>query len=185
MGDSFEDQGLNLNEEEGGAAPAPSRPKGGGGGLLRLLMWIGIALGAVIFVVTVVIVTVNIINKQGKPMSQVAVGEEYQRATPEYEYFTTLGDIRTRTVDKEPSSVVVNINLGFDKGDKDTPTMLTARMHQMRDILRQYFSSKEAADLVPKNESRIKEEIREELNNMLDKPAIKEVLFEKLDVIQM
>jgi flagellar FliL protein len=185
MGDSFDDQSLNLNEEGGAAAPAPSKVKGGGAGILRLLMWIGIALGAVIFVVTVVIITVNIVNKQGKPMTQVAAGEEYQRATPEYEYFTTLGEIRTRTVDKEPSSVVVKINLGFDKGDKDTPNMLTARIHQMRDKLRQYFSSKEAADLVPKEENRLKEEIREELNNMLNKPAIKEVLFEKIDVIQM
>ncbi len=184
MGDSFDDQSLNLNEE-GGAATAPSRPKGGGAGILKLLMWIGIALGAVIFVVTVVIVTVNIINRQGKPMTQVALGEEYQRATPEYEYFTTLGEIRTRTIDQEPSSIVVKINLGFEKGDKDTPTMLTARIHQMRDRLRLFFSSKQAMDLLPENENRLKEEIREQLNNMLAKPAIKEVLFEKIDVIKM
>ncbi len=184
MGDSFEDQGLNLNEEAG-AAQAPVRAKGGGAGILRLLMWIGIALGAVIFVVTVVIVTVNIINKQGKPMTQVALGETYQRATPEYEYFTTIGEIRTRTTDVEPSSIVVKINLGFEKGDKDTPTMLTARIHQMRDELRRYFSATTAQYLEPRNEERIKEEIREKLNNMLAKPAIKEVLFEKLDVIKM
>lgn len=184
MGDSFEEQGMNLSED-GGSAPAPVRAKGGGAGILRLLMWIGIALGAVIFVVTVVIVTVNIINKQGKPMTQVALGESYQRATPEYEYFTTLGEIRTRTIDTEPSSVVVKINLGFEKGDKDTPTMLTARIHQMRDRLRLYFSSKSAEYLAPMNETRLKEEIREDLNNMLRKPAIKEVLFEKLDVIKM
>ncbi len=184
MGDSFEEQGMNLNEE-GGSAPAPVRAKGGGAGILRLLMWIGIALGAVIFVVTVVIVTVNIVNKQGKPMTQVALGESYQRASPEYEYFTTLGEIRTRTIDNEPSSIVVKINLGFEKGDKDTPTMLTARIHQMRDRLRNYFSSKTADYLAPKNEQRLKEEIREDLNNMLSKPAIKEVLFEKLDVIKM
>jgi flagellar FliL protein len=184
MGDSFEEQGMNLNED-GGGAPAPVRAKGGGAGILRLLMWIGIALGAVIFVVTVVIVTVNIVNKQGKPMTQVALGESYQRASPEYEYFTTLGEIRTRTIDNEPSSIVVKINLGFEKGDKDTPTMLTARIHQMRDRLRNYFSSKTADYLAPKNEQRLKEEIREDLNNMLSKPSIKEVLFEKLDVIKM
>jgi len=88
-------------------------------------------------------------------------------------------------VDSEPSSVVVKINLGFEKGDKDTPTMLTARIHQMRDKLRQYFSAKTADYLAPDNEGMLKEEIREELNNMLNKPAIKEVLFEKLDVIKM
>ncbi len=184
MGDSFDDQSMNI-EGEGASSSAPVRAKGGGAGILRLLMWIGIALGAVIFVVTVVIVTVNIINKQGKPMTQVALGETYQRASPEYEYFTTLGEIRTRTIDTEPSSVVVKINLGFEKGDKDTPTMLTARIHQMRDRLRNYFSSKTADYLAPTNETRLKEEIREDLNNMLSKPAIKEVLFEKMDVIKM
>ena len=184
MGDSFDDQSLNLNEE-GGASQSPTRPKGGGAGILRLLMWIGIALGAVIFVVTIVIVTVNIVNKQGKPMTQVVQGESYQRATPEYEYFTTLGEIRTRTIDPEPSSVIVKINLGFEKGDKDTPAMLTARIHQMRDELRRYFSEETAQALEPTNEGRIKEEIRERLNGMINKPAIKEVLFEKLDVIKM
>ncbi|HSV56953.1 MAG TPA: flagellar basal body-associated FliL family protein [Magnetospirillaceae bacterium] len=184
MGDSFDDQGLNISED-GGTAPVPARAKGGGARILRLLMWIGIALGAVIFVVTVVIVTVNIINRQGRPMTQVLVGEIYQRATPQFEYFTTLGEIRTRTIDNEPSSVVVTINLGFDRGDRDTPAMLTARIHQMRDLLRRYFSSATAQDLDPRNEKRIKEEIREKLNNLLARPSIREVLFERLDVIQM
>ena len=52
-----------LGEEEGGSA-APAK-KGGIGGLLpTLLKYIALALGAIILIVTVVIITMNIMTKQ-------------------------------------------------------------------------------------------------------------------------
>ncbi|MBL8966308.1 MAG: flagellar basal body-associated FliL family protein [Spirochaetaceae bacterium] len=182
MGDDVDDSDMNFAEGEAEQTAAP-KAKGAGGGLLKILMIVGIALGAVILIVTVVIITVNALNKQGKPMSQVPVSEAYQQATPLYAYSTTVGEIRARTRDKEPSAVVVKINIGYDETDKDTPVEITARLYQIRDYLRNYFSLKYASELAPDQETTVKAELRENLNRMLSKPSIKEVLFEKFDVV--
>ncbi len=182
MADSVDNSDLNLSEGEGADAVAP-KAKGAGPGLLKILMIVGIALGAVILIVTVVVITVNVINKQGKPMSPVAQSEEYQASTPILAYATNIGEIRARTRDKEPSSVVVKINVGFAKDDKETPNEITARLYQIRDFLRSYFSNKYAEELTPDKEKELKDELRHSLNRILSKPSIKEVLFEKFDVV--
>jgi flagellar FliL protein len=148
-------------------------------------MIVGIGLGAVIFIVTVVVITLSIVNKQGKPAETVQKSEEYQAATPKYQYVGTIGDIRTRTSDKEPYSVGVKIQLGLEEKDQETPVEINARMPQIRDYLRRFFTAKMADELTPENEDIIKDRIREELNGMLSKPAIKEVLFDQLTVIKM
>jgi flagellar FliL protein len=186
MSDNVDDQDMTFTEGEAEASrPEKTRSKGAGPGLARLLMFVGIGLGAVIFIVTVVVITVGIINKQGKPAAVVSVSEEYQQTTPVYQYVTTLGEIRARTLDKEPSSLVVKINLGFETSDKEAPNQVTQRLPQLRDFLRSYFSRKYAQDLTPDKEPVLKEELRENINRILSKPSLKEVLFEKFDVVAM
>lgn len=184
MSDNVDDQDVSFAEGEVEAA-RPAKAKGAGPGLARILMFAGIGLGAVIFIVTVVVITVGIINKQGRPAVTVSVSEEYQQATPVYQYVTTIGEIRARTIDKEPSSLVIKLNLGFDLSDKEAPNMVTQRLPQLRDFLRSYFSQKFAQDLTPDKESVLKEELRENINRILSKPSLKEVLFEKFDVVAM
>ena len=70
MSDDVDDQDMSFAEGEAETAPAP-KAKGAGPGILKILMFVGIALGAVILIVTVVVVTVGIMNKQQKPMSAV------------------------------------------------------------------------------------------------------------------
>jgi len=132
-----------------------------------------------------VVITLSIVNKQGKPVETVQKSEEYQTATPRYQYVGTIGDIRTRTSDKEPYSVAVKIQLGFDLDDKDSPVELNARMPQIRDYLRRYFTAKLADDLAPDKEEIVKDDIKENLNRMLSKPTVKEVLFDQLNVVKM
>lgn len=184
MSDDVDDQDMSFAEGEAETAPAP-KAKGAGPGILKILMFVGIALGAVILIVTVVVVTVGIMNKQQKPMSAVPVTESYVAHTPIYSYVSTIGEIRTKTRDREPSSVVVKINLGFEEADKDSPIDVNARIYQIRDYLRNYFSMKYADELVPENEEVIKSEIRENLNHILSKPTIKDVLFETFNVLPM
>ncbi len=184
MSDNVDDQEMNFAEGEAEAS-RPAKAKGAGPGLARILMFAGIGLGAVIFIVTIVVVTVGILNKQGKRQEVVSVSESYQQATPVYQYVTTIGEIRARTLDKEPSSLVVKLNLGFDMNDKEAPNQVTQRLPQLRDFLRSYFSQKYAQDLAPDKEAVIKEELREAINKILTKPSLKEVLFEKFDVVAM
>ncbi len=184
MSDNVDDQEMSFAEGEGEAA-APAKAKGAGPGIARILMIIGIGLGAVIFIVTVVVITVGIANRQGKPAATIAKSESYQAATPLYAYVGTIGEIRTRTSDKEASSIVVRIILGFAADDKESPVEVNARMPEIRDYLRNYFTAKLAEDLTPDKEPIVKDEIKENLNRILSKPTIKEVLFERLDVVKL
>jgi flagellar FliL protein len=184
MSDNVDDQEMSFAEGEGEAAQ-PAKAKGAGPGIARILMIVGIGLGAVIFIVTVVVITVSIVNKQGKPAETIVKSESYQAATPLFQYVGTIGDIRTRTSDKEPSSVAVKIQLGLEKEDKETPVEINERLPQLRDWLRNFFTAKMAEDLAPEKEGIIKDEIKEAINRMLSKPTIKEVLFDQLNVVKM
>lgn len=184
MSDDVDDQDMSFAEGEAETAAAP-KAKGAGPGILKILMFVGIALGAVILIVTVVVITVGILNKQQKPMSAVPVTESYVAHMPIYNYVTTIGEIRTKTRDREPSSVLVKINVGFEETDEESPADLNARIYQIRDMLRNYFSMKYADELVPENEAVLKTEIREKLNMILSKPSVKDVLFEQFNVVLM
>jgi len=184
MSDNVDDQEMSFAEGEAETAQ-PAKAKGAGPGIARILMIVGIGLGAVIFIVTIVVITVGIVNKGGKPAPTIVRSEDYQAATPLFQYVGTIGEIRTKTSDKEPSSITVRINLGFEMQDKDSPVEVNARMPQIRDFLRRYFTAKMADDLTPDKESIIQDDIKENLNRILSKPTVKEVLFERLDVIKM
>jgi flagellar protein FliL len=184
MSDNVDDQEMSFAEGETESA-APAKAKGAGPGIARILMIVGIGLGAVIFIVTVVVITLSIVNKQGRPAETVQKSEEYQAATPEYQYVGTIGDIRTRTSDEETYSVAVKIQLGLEKKDQDTPVEINARMPQIRDYLRRYFTSKTADELTPEKEEILKDEIRENICRILGKDTVKEVLFDQLNVVKM
>ncbi|HOZ71440.1 MAG TPA: flagellar basal body-associated FliL family protein [Spirochaetales bacterium] len=163
------------------------KPKGKGGGkaILGLLKWIGIGLGAVIFIIVIVVVTVSLLNRQAKPMTTVPTSEEYQRATPIWATFTSIDQITTSTIDKEPWSVMIKLNLAYDQADKEIQTELTSRKYQIQDALRNFFSMKSIKELMPNREQELKEELREMLNRMLSKPAIKDVYFQTFSRNQM
>jgi flagellar FliL protein len=184
MSDNVDDQEMSFAEGEGESSQ-PTKAKGAGPGIARILMIVGIGLGAVLFIITVVVITVSVINKQGKPAATMVKSEDYQAATPIYQYVGTIGEIRTKTSDQEPSSVAVRIQLGLDMADKDTSVELNQRMPQLRDFLRNYFTGKSADDLTPDKEPIVKDEIKENLNRILSKPTIKEVLFDELNVVKM
>lgn len=184
MSDNVDDQEMSFAEGEAETA-APAKAKGPGPGIARILMIVGIGLGAVIFIVTVVVITVGIVNKQGKPATTMVKSEDYQAATPIYQYVGTIGEIRTRTNDVEPSQVAVKIQIGLDETDKDSGVEISKRLPQLRDYLRNYFTMKSAEDLAPEQETIIKDELKENLNHILSKPTIKEILFERLDVVKM
>lgn len=163
------------------------KPKGKGGGkaILGLLKWIAIGLGAVIFIIVIVVVTVSLLNRQAKPMTTVPTSEEYQRATPIWSTFTAIDQITTSTVDKEPWSVMIKLNLAYDPVDKEIQTELTSRKYQIQDALRNFFSLKSIQALMPDGERELKEELREMLNRILSKPGIKDVYFQTFSRNQM
>ncbi|MDR1445095.1 MAG: flagellar basal body-associated FliL family protein [Treponema sp.] len=185
------DAGDNLDlEEEGGAegAAAPKKASRVGALLPNLLKFVAIGLGALIFIVTVAVITFSIMNKGGGK-AQTAVADPsspYVGKRPEYANYTLIGQITTRTRDRVVTNVTVDMILQYDLNNNAAATELTARQYDLRDFVRQYFSGKYAADLSPENELRLKNEIREILNTrLLDTARVRNILFLKLDVMEM
>jgi flagellar FliL protein len=186
MGDA---DNLDLEDEGGGEGAAAPKKAGGMGGLLpNLLKFVAIGIGALIFIVTVVVITVSIMSKGGgKAQSTVAdPTSPYIGKRPEYAPYTLIGQVTTRTRDKIVTNVTVEVILQYDLNNAAAATELTQRQYDLRDFVRQYFSGKSAAELTPDKEPVLKNEIREILNTrILDTAKVRNVLFLKLDVMEM
>jgi len=182
----LDDLGEGDAPESGGGG---AKKKGGGlGNLLpNILKFVAIGLGATVFIVTVSIITVNLVSKKGA--QQTVIGDPsspYVGKMPEYTYYDGIGSITVRTKDfPVSSSVTVKMILGYDLNDQLATTELISRRFQLIDFVRRYFSSKTAVELSPEREEELKAEIREMLNTrFLDTARVRIVLFEKLDVME-
>jgi flagellar FliL protein len=169
-----------------GLDSAAKRPSGLAALLPNLLKFVAIGLGALIFIVTVSVITYNILNKGGASETVVPENSPYVGARPEYAYFSAIGMIRANTKDEIPHSVVVQMIIGYDLGDNAAATELTTRLPELRDRVRNFFRGKTASDLRPDNEEQIKHEIIELLNTkVLSRARVKIITFDQLDVMQM
>ncbi|MDR2477329.1 MAG: flagellar basal body-associated FliL family protein [Treponema sp.] len=180
-----------LDIDDGESPEASSSPKKKGGGLAALLpnilKFAAIGLGALIFIVTVAVVTYNIMNKGGK--SQTVVTDPtspYIGKRPNYAIFTSVGSVTTKTKDVTNYSVTVVMNIGYDIDDQVTASELNTRQYELRDFVRRYFTGKYATDLAPEKEEQLKQEIKEILNTrFLDTAKVRLILFDKLDVMEV
>jgi len=178
---------------DGGDAPdaGGGAKKKGGGGLGNLLptilKFVAIGIGALIFIVTVSVITFNIMNKGGKSQTVLSdPSSPYVGKRPEYSYYDMIGSISTRTRDfPVPSSVTVEMIIGYDLGDQNASAELVSRRYELRDFVRRYFTGKTAAELSPEREEELKKEIREQLNTrFLDTARARIILFNRLDVME-
>jgi flagellar FliL protein len=178
---------LDLEGSDSGAGEAaPKKPSGLATLLPTILKFALIGLGALVFIVTVSLITYRIASGGGQNQSVQQATEEYQGKRPELDWSDNVGVVRTRTNDPTPFSVVVHIVLGYDLGNKAAQSELVARNFELKDFVRSFFSSKTAAELKIENQPALKLEIRELLNTrLLQDTRIREVLFEQLDVVEM
>jgi len=178
---------LNLDgEDSGGGAGAPKKASGLAALLPNLLKFVAIGLGALIFIVTVSVITYNILNKGGQSQTMIPSASPFVGSRPQYQMFTSIGVIRTSTKDPLPYSVVVDMVIGYDENDNTAQTELTARLYELRDFVRVFFKGKMADDLKPENEPRLKQEILEQLNTkLLNSARARIILFNQLDVMAM
>ena len=174
---------------DGGDAPGPEAPKKASGlaALLpNLLKFVAIGLGALIFIVTVSVITYNILNKGGQSQTVISSTSAFVGARPQYAVFTSINQIRTSTRDPIPYSVVVDMVIHYDMNDNSASSEFTARLYELRDFVRSYFRSKTAEELTPENEPRLKRDIIEQLNTkVLSTARARMITFNQLDVMQM
>ena len=177
---------------DGGESPEASTAQKNKGGLKTLLPTIlkfaAIGLGALIFIVTVSVITYNLMNKGGKSQTEVMdPTSPYVGKRPVYTIYTDIGQITTKTRDDVKNfTVTVLMNIGYTPEDAATASELSLRRYELRDFVRKYFTGKYASELQPENEERLKQDIKEILNTrFLDKAKVQIILFDKLDVSEV
>jgi flagellar FliL protein len=180
------DEMFEGEDESGVGAEAQPSKKGGflPGIVIQILKWAALSLGAIIFIVTVVIITMKIMGAGSQSATQQQVSTDYTGKAPVYDWFSQVGEVRGRTVDENPAMVIVNINIGYSQGDKVVQTELVSRIPQLKDVIRQFFTSKRAADLKPEKENDLKIELAEKINSIMTSGKVRQVLFDNLQVIQ-
>jgi flagellar FliL protein len=185
MSDSEE---LDMDGGESPETGAETKKKGGLGAILpTILKFAAIGLVALIFIVTVSVITYNTMNSGGKSQTVVAdPTSPYLGKRPVYAYYNNIGSITTRTKDAANYSVTVDMILGCDLEDTEALSELNNRQYELKDFVRSYFTGKYAADLQPENEARLKQDIKEILNTrFLDTAKVRIILFNKLDVMEV
>lgn len=177
---------MGLEDDAGTAAAAPVKKSGGLGALLpSLLKWVAIVLGAIILIITVCVVTISVMGKNTSTASTFPISEEYSGQREIYDWYTSLGSIRTKTSDDNPATVTVDVVLGYKKDDKAVATEITSRNIELIDFLRRYFTQKTVAELKPDREENLRNEIMRAINeNILTSTKIRDVRFRQLDVIE-
>jgi flagellar protein FliL len=177
---------LNLDGEDAAGSGTPKKPSGLAALLPNLLKFVAIGLGALIFIVTVSVITYNILIKGGQSQPKIPLALDVIGNRPQYQMFTSIGMIRTSTKDPLPYSVVVDMAIGYDLNDNTTQAELTGRLYELRDFVRVFFKGKMADDLKPESEPSLKQEILEQLNTkILSSGRARIILFTQLDVMAM
>ena len=183
MADADEDVGL----EEGAGDKKGKKKFGlpGGNVLPNILKFAAIGLGALIFIVTVSVITFNILNRGGRSQTVVPENSPYVGQRPIHATFTAIGLVRTRTNDPTPHAVMVDMVLAYDMGDNAGQTELIARIVELQDFVRSYFRSKSVEDLQPENETQLKREIMELLNTqVLNTAKVRNIFFRQLETME-
>ena len=173
----------NLGDDMGGDLGGSKKTSKGA--LPQLLKFVLIGIAAVIFIVTIVVITFSILNKGGGSQTNIPVSEEYTTKRESYDWYTSLDQIRTSTSDKVPASVSITIALGYKKEDKAASTEITERRIEIIDFLRRFFSEQTVEDLRPQNEEVLRQQIRDQINDdILSSSKIRDVRFTGKDVVQ-
>ena len=165
----------------GGVGPTSSKSKSG---LVKILTWVvGIICGT-IFVVTVVVITINIIDRGNQSQSFAQVSEEYNTKPPIMVFYgSNIPQIRGRTADKVPQSFIIELDFGYT--EEVAPALnpeITQRLPAIVDLIRSYFNSKRADELSYENEEYLKLQLKEKINRILTNGPIEMVVFTKKDI---
>lgn len=152
--------------------------------VVQILKWVAIALGVIVFIVTVVVITVSLLFEGREQQTGLMASESYRSAPPRRSWSPDIGEVRTRTADASPATVIIMVNLGFEEGATQIQSEILARRPQLRDLVRNYFSSKTSRELRPENEQVIKDELRRLINDAMPGEPVREIAFDRFEVVE-
>jgi flagellar basal body-associated protein FliL len=100
------------------------------------------------------------------------------------DWYGNIPEIRGRTADENPVTVIVKVNVGYEQENKIVQSELIARTPRLQALIRQFFASKTSAELTPQHEEELKAELEEQINRIMTDGKIKEVIFLDFNVVE-
>ena len=103
-----------------------------------------------------------------------------------YSFYTSLGAVRGRTKGGKPVTVIIDVAFVYRNTDSVTLKEIKERAVEIKDFLKQYIHTKEAADFKNSDyEYQLEKEITDRINDMiLSSGKIRDVFFLQKDVIE-
>jgi len=174
---------INIEEEQQQKAP---RVRGRlGGFFIDILKWIAIAVGAIIFIVAVVVVTLLIFNSRDMLVtSPIPLVSQIEDSIPEeLDWYMEIGELRGSTADNPRKTFIIVPVLGYEPGKDIVLQELIRRRPQIKERIRIYLSSHTADELQgAENTIKVKNELREQINRMM-RNKIREVVFDTYQIL--
>ncbi len=150
--------------------------------VIQILKWAAIIVGAIIFIVTVVVVALNIMGAGQPAQDRVRRSESYEGPPPEYSWYEEIPELRGVTRDDVPRTFVVTVRLGYELENAAVSNSLTKQDIPLTDMLNTWFSSQFASYLLEVDN---KEEIRRRILAEVQKivPEVQQVAFTQFQVL--
>lgn len=154
--------------------------------MAKVLMFVAIAIVALLVSVTVSFLTYRFMDRGNRSRQFPILSDDYRTEVPEYTTWDFLSgdgyDLRAQTADAERYTVSAKIKLGYDgERYKDLASELTSRNDAIMDTIRFYFSQRSREQL--QDEAAVKQELMSKINSLLSRGEVEQVLFLQYQII--
>lgn len=154
--------------------------------VIDILKWSAIVIGAIIFIVVTVVITVNIMGRGNQATAtRLPLDSEYEDQSAELlSWYSEIGEIRGRTADEVPRTFIVTPHIGYDENNEAVMPELIRREIQIKEMINMYFAERTIGELEGnENRNRIKRELLEEINRLMIED-VREVAFDRYEFIE-
>lgn len=114
-----------------------------------------------------------------------SISDIYKAKPKALDWYKDLAELHMGTADNPPAALTIKISLGYKKNDNTTSQEIKMHDTDIRLLLFQFFREKHMAELEPRNENKLKIELRNAINDdILTNSKISDITFEKFDVLK-
>ncbi len=148
------------------------------GVVIQILKWVGMILGGVIFIVTVVVVTVNFLNRGSASQTRVPQSSQYEADVPILTWSEQVGELRGSTEDTQRTTYIIEPFLGYDGENNALVTELIDRKIQLIGVFNDYFGGRSVAELQGKdNKILVEQQLLDTINRMLRSGRVQDIVW--------
>lgn len=175
------DDMFDADDEVVGAEEAQPGQKRVGflpGVVIQILKWVGIILGGLIFIVTVVVVTVNFLDRGSVSSTRVPQSPQYVADIPILAWYEQVGELRGSTADEQQTTFIVEPFLGYDGENNALVNELIVRKVQLIGLFNDYFGAHMVNDLKGQmNKDKVEDALLSDINRMLRSGQVEDIVW--------